>query len=178
MTIIRKSHARAHTHAHRQMHTFPCLCLTEIYKCTFLQRFWKCIWMCGCVCAGGSRRAGRLGLCRVTSPHNITHTHTHTHCSSCWGLGKGRQTHRESERSWERLREGGLCVPGTTHSPNTTTVSPRPIQWRSNEHNTADPNQRAFTLQYTLHVRGFYLISLTIANQCVGNEQLGGKETK
>lgn len=93
--------------------------------------------------------------------HPFTHAKTQTHTpSSCSGLGEERERERDSDRrteadEWgEREREREQCVPGTPRSPNTTTVSPRSIQWRSNEHNRDRPKPE--NILYTPHVRVFF----------------------
>lgn len=97
--------------------------------------------------------------------HTRKNTQTHTP-SSCSGLGEEREGEGErdsdrrteadewGERGRERERAREQCVPGTPRSPNTTTVSPRSIQWRSNEHNRDRPKPE--NILYTPHVRVFF----------------------
>lgn len=131
-------------------------------KWTFLQWTWegKLIqesWQSG------------TSLTDVTSPPNpptLSHTQKHTNAHTKFVLrSRWRERERETQTdvprrmSEGREREREQCVPGTPRSPNTTTVSPRSIQWRSNEHNRDRPKPE--NILYTPHVRVFFFTPIS-----------------
>lgn len=96
--------------------------------------------------------------------HPFTHAKTHKRTHQVRAqVSVKRERERDSDRRTEAdewgEREREQCVPGTPRSPNTTTVSPRSIQWRSNEHNRDRPKPE--NILYTPHVRVFFFTPIS-----------------